>query len=475
VPYTSGWDTNEVQIKCAQPCGASTRALVLWLICLQTALRDKQLRNKDMKTHYSVIIIGGGQAGLSLSYCLKENRMLDHIIFEKNSIGYAWREKRWDSFCLVTPNWQCQLPGYPYTGNDPEGFMNKEEIVKYIENYVALFKPPIQEGVTVLKVSQNNQDGLFQIKTSIGEFTADKVVIAAGLYHNPKIPKIAERLPENILQIHSSDYKNPQSLPDGAVLIVGTGQSGCQIAEDLHLAGKKVHLCVGGAPRSPRQYRGKDVVDWLDKMGYYDLSIDEHPQKEQVRNKVNHYVTGRDGGREIDLRHFALEGMQLYGKLKDIKSGYLEFYDNLKENLDQADAVAESIKKTIDNFIAKNHIEAPIDPPYQPVWQPQEKTLQLDYKSANINSVIWSIGYQSDFSWVDIPVFDGKGYPSHQRGITRVSGFYFLGLPWLYTWGSGRFSGIGRDAAYLSDYILSRKKVSINHSSNIVNEFVLGS
>uniref|UniRef100_A0A832M3W6 MSMEG_0569 family flavin-dependent oxidoreductase n=1 Tax=Oscillatoriales cyanobacterium SpSt-402 TaxID=2282168 RepID=A0A832M3W6_9CYAN len=427
-----------------------------------------------MQTHYSVAIVGGGQAGLSISYCLKE-RGVDHIIFEKNQIGYSWRAKRWDSFCLVTPNWQCKLPGFSYQGNDPFGFMQKDEIVQYIETYAASFDPPIREGVEVQRVCKSaNQDG-FELTTSIGLYTADQVVIAAGNYHQPKIPKIAERLPEYIVQLHSSDYKNPQSLPNKAVLVVGTGQSGCQIAEDLHRAGRTVHLCVGGAPRSPRTYRGKDVVEWLEQMGYYDLSIDQHPQKEKVRAKANHYVSGRDGGKEIDLRQFALEGMQLYGKLKTISGTMLEFHNDLKQNLDQADAVAESIKKSIDEYIAKHQIQAPTEPPYNPVWQPAQEILKLDYEAANIGTVIWSMGYKTNFHWIDVPVFDGKGYPGHNRGITAVPGFYFLGLPWLYTWGSGRFSGIARDAVYLADAIVSRRKVAHLSDWGIVNEYLLGS
>jgi putative flavoprotein involved in K+ transport len=427
-----------------------------------------------MKNHYSVIIVGGGQAGLSMSYCLKE-RGFDHIVFEKNRIGHSWRSKRWDSFCLVTPNWQCKLPGYHYPGDDPNGFMQKDEIVKYIEHYAKSFDPPVKEGVEVSKVRKSRSQDVFELTTSIGDYTADQVVIAAGSYHIPKIPKIAERLPEHIVQIHSSEYKNPQSLPDKSVLVVGTGQSGCQIAEDLHLAGKQVHLCVGSAPRSPRRYRGKDVVDWLDQMGYYDLSIDEHPQKEKARTNTNHYVTGRDGGREIDLRQFSLEGMQLYGRLKTISSSHLEFWDDLKQNLDRADAVANNIKKSIDAFIEKNQIEAPTEPAYKPVWEPEEAVLKLDYEKANIGAVVWSTGYQPDFSWIEVPVFDGKGYPGHDRGVTGVQGLYFLGLPWLYTWGSGRFSGIARDATYLADYITARKKVSYSGAWSIVNEYLLGS
>lgn len=427
-----------------------------------------------MSSHYSVIVVGGGQAGLSISYCLKERRV-DHLVLERHQIGYAWREQRWDSFCLVTPNWQCQLPGFPYPGSDPQGFMQKDEILQYIQSYAASFDPPIREGVEVLKLRQHETQKHFKLITNIGEFTADQVVLAIGGYHQPKIPRLAEQLPRSILQLHSSQYKNSAALPPGSVLVVGTGQSGCQIAEDLHLAGRQVHLCVGGAPRSPRRYRGKDVVDWLDQMGYYDLAIDDHPQKEKVRAKANHYVTGRDGGREIDLRQFALEGMQLHGKLKDVDHSRLTFQPDLKQNLDQADAVAESIKATIDQFIAKHQIEAPIDPAYRPVWEPDAEIEAIDCEAMNIRSVIWCTGYESDYRWIEVPVFDGKGYPGHQRGVTGVWGLYFLGLPWLYTWGSGRFSGIARDAQYLADYLVARKRVSDNHAWSVVNEFLLGS
>ena len=426
-----------------------------------------------MTQHYPVIVVGGGQAGLSMSYCLKE-REIEHIVFEKNQIGYAWKSKRWDSFCLVTPNWQCTLPGYPYPGSDPHGFMRQDDIVAYIKSYAALFNPPVKEGVEVLSVRNSSAQGVFEVATSIGDFTADQVVVAAGSYHDPKIPALSQRLPKEIVQIHSSEYKNPESLSDKAVLVIGTGQSGCQIAEDLHLAGKQVHLCVGGAPRSPRIYRGKDVVDWLDQMGYYDLPIDEHPQKEKVRSNANHYVTGRDGGREIDLRRFTLEGMRLYGRLKAVHDHQLEFQDDLKQNLDYADGVAESIKTTIDRFIEKNQIEAPVEPPYQPVWEPEEMISELDVDAANIGTVIWCTGYQSDFSWVEIPLFDDKGYPDHERGVTPAWGLYFLGLPWLYTWGSGRFSGIARDAIFLGDYIQTRQRAAHSMPDRFVNDQALG-
>nr|WP_319421836.1 MSMEG_0569 family flavin-dependent oxidoreductase [Pleurocapsa sp. FMAR1] len=426
-----------------------------------------------IKKHYSVIVVGGGQAGLSISYCLK-GKGIDHIVLEKNHLGYSWQHKRWDTFCLVTPNWQCTLPGYHYPGDNPDGFMERDAIVEYIKDYAKSFNPPIKQGVEVFSVKKNNSQGLFELASSIGNYTADQVVVATGSYHQAKVPRMAEKFAVEVIQLHSSEYKNPKSLPEGEVLVVGSGQSGCQIAEDLHLAGRKTHLCVGGAPRSPRKYRGKDVVDWLDKLGYYNLSIDKHADPESVRNKTNHYLTGRDGGHEIDLRQFALEGMQLYGSLKDIQGDRLKFKPNLKHNLDHADDVAESIKRTIDDYIVRKEIDAPTEAAYQPVWQPEE-VAQLDYKKSNITSVIWCIGYQTNFSWVKIPVFDGKGYPSHDRGVTSARGLYFVGLPWLYTWGSGRFSGIARDAEYLSDYIANRMKYAYPGTLLAVNEAAIGS
>lgn len=403
--------------------------------------------------HYSVLIVGGGQAGLSMSYLLKE-KGISHLILEKNVLGHAWRNERWDSFCLVTPNWQCNLPGYRYTGVDPYGFMVKDEIVEFMDGYIASFRPPAAEGVAVLKVCRDD-DGRFVVETSRGTLTADQVVSAVGGYHLPIMPHAASRMPAHVTQIHSADYLNPQSLPAGEVLVVGTGQSGCQIAEDLHLVGRKVHLCVGDAPRVARRYRGKDVVEWLDHMKYYDLPVDRHPLGTGVREKTNHYVTGRDGGRDIDLRKFALEGMQLYGRFNDIQGGVAQFGDDLKANLDGADATSEKIKDSIDRYIAENGIDAPAEARYVPLWEPPaDIAASLDL--SRIAVVIWCIGFRTDFSWIREDIFDDRGYPGHERGVTAVPGLYFLGLPWQYTWGSGRFSGVARDAQHLLEHIEAR-------------------
>jgi putative flavoprotein involved in K+ transport len=401
--------------------------------------------------HIPVAVVGGGQAGLSVSYCLKQ-RGIDHIVFEKQTAMHVWSDKRWDNFCLVTPNWQCALPGHKYDGSDPDGFMKKDEIVAYLAGFRKSVDAPLREGVEVTRATPRLQGG-FDITTSDGAFRADQIVVASGGYHVSIVPRMAERIPKAVLQLHSEQYHNPQSLPDGAVLVVGSGQSGAQIAEDLHLAGRKVHLAIGAAPRCARFYRGRDVVAWLADMGYYDMPVDQHPLREGVRDNTNHYVTGRDGGRDIDLRKFASEGMELYGLLDDSDDATLRFRGGLRKALDEADRIYNGINASIDKYIAENGVAAPPPSVYTPVWQPAEERLSLDLAEGGISSIIWCIGFHPDFRWLDAPVFNGAGHPKHRRGVTEQPGVYFLGLPWLHTWGSGRFSGIARDALYLADRI----------------------
>jgi putative flavoprotein involved in K+ transport len=422
---------------------------------------------------HSVAVIGGGQAGLSISWYLTQSG-IDHVVLERERAAHTWRAERWDSFCLVTPNWQCQLPGFPYSGSDPHGFMLRDEIVDYMDGFVASFDPPLQEGVTVQHLRSDDQHG-FQLETTDGIHSAQQVVIATGAYQIPVIPRCAERFPGDVVQIHSSLYRNPSALPVGAVLVVGSGQSGCQIAEDLHLAGRKVYLCVGDAPRVARRYRGKDVVEWLHLMGYYDLPVHEHPLREGVRDKTNHYVTGRDGGRDIDLRQRALEGMELYGRLLDVAGEHLVCASDLNHCLDQADQVSENIKTSIDGFISKKVLPAPEEDRYRSPWAPPRERPQLDFRAAGIKSVVWCIGFRADYSWVDLPVFNGRGQPSHVRGVTPLAGAYFIGLPWLYTWGSGRFSGVARDAEFLAEHIKARIRSGALQRRRAVDIAAIGS
>jgi putative flavoprotein involved in K+ transport len=404
-----------------------------------------------MSQHHSVIVVGGGQSGLSVSHYLKQ-RGVDHLVLEKHEPVHTWRTQRWDSFCLVTPNWQCRLPGWEYRGDDPHGFMKKDQINDYLQGFVRHVDAPLRCGVTVQRATRRAQGG-FDVLTDQGSFSADQLVVASGGYHQPIIPRLAERLPADVLQLHSEQYRNPQALPPGRVLVVGNGQSGAQIAEDLHLAGREVVLATGDAPRCARFYRGKDVVTWLAEMNYYDMPVHEHPLREGVRDNTNHYVTGRDGGRDIDLRAFAGQGMQLYGHLEALDGETLRFAPTLRANLDHADRIYKGINASIDKYIAAAGIVAPPGEAYVPGWEPADERTELNLRQAGITSVVWCIGFQPDFRWLDAPVFNGRGQPGHVRGVTAVPGLYFIGLPWLHTWGSGRFSGVARDALYLAEQI----------------------
>ena len=404
--------------------------------------------------HLPVAVVGGGQAGLSASHFLARHG-IDHLVFERHRIGHAWREQRWDSFCLVTPNWQCRLPDFPYAGPDPDGFMVKDEIVRYVEAFAARVRPPIREGVGVSALALR-PDGRFALRTDAGDYTADNVVVAVSAYHRAAVPPAAGRLPADIVQVHSSAYRNPAALPPGGVLVVGSGQSGCQIAEDLHLAGRAVHLSLGSAPRSPRSYRGRDAIRWLDEMGQYRLTVAEHPKGRAVRRQANHYMTGRDGGREIDLRRFAAEGMRLYGRLAGVEGRMLAFRPDLRAKLDAADAVYLSIRAMIDRHIADNGIAAPEAPPYRPAWAPDHEPERLDLAEAGVGAVVWATGFRSDWGWIDAPAFTAEGEPDHARGVSAVPGLAFLGLPWLQSWGSGRFSGIAEDAEHVAAAIAAR-------------------
>jgi putative flavoprotein involved in K+ transport len=399
---------------------------------------------------YGAIVIGGGQAGLSASYWLSQAGV-DHVVFEKKSVMHKWRDERWDNFCLVTPNWQCQLPGHPYDGGDPHGFMVKQEILAYLDGFGRKTNAAVREGVEVKAVERERD--LFHVTTSEGRFLADAVFLATSLYGDPYRPRCAERVPDSIAQIHSAEYRNAAALPAGSVIVVGSGQSGAQIAEDLHLSGRYVHLVTGNAPRCARFYRGRDVVDWLTDIGQYEITVADEGMGHK-RQDTNHYLTGRDGGHDIDLRAFARDGMSLYGRLKDVANGRMIFEPNLEANLDGADRVYNGINALIDRYIADKGIEAPPGSVYEPVWTPHEEPEALDLVASGVAAIVWATGFTPDWSYVRLPIFDGSGYPVNRRGVTSVPGVFVLGLPWLWTWGSGRFLSVGRDAEHVVQHWL---------------------
>lgn len=409
----------------------------------------------DIRTHVPVVIVGAGQAGMSASYYLCRAG-IDHVVLERHQRFHAWKEDRWDSFCLVTPNWQCKLPDFPYCGDDPTGFMLKQEIIDYVEAFARSFDTPLHEGVTVTRVEKTGS--LFEVDTDQGLWSADHVIVASGGYDRPVVPPFAGKLSPEITQIHSKSYRRPSDIPAGTCLVVGTGQSGVQMMEDLRIAGRDVRLAVGPAPRSPRWYRGKDATDWLHRLGYYDVTIAEQPDPKSTEAKTNHYMSGRDGGHEIDLRRFALDGLQLYGSVAGMDGTRIRFMPDLEKNLDDADKSYIGIRKMIDDYIDREGIDAPEEPPFEKLWKPETEITEIDAAAEGITSILWCIGFRPDYDWLRVDCLDERGRPVHTRGVCDQAGIYFLGLGWLHTWGSGRFLGVAEDAAHVAKTITERHK-----------------
>lgn len=411
-----------------------------------------------MSEQIDTLIIGGGQAGLALSFYLTQQRRA-HVVLERGRVAETWRSQRWDSFTLVTPNWMTQLPGFPSQGADPDGFLSRDKVVSFLEHYAQSFQAPLHTGIQVTDVWQKPSGNGYLVETSEDTFEAANVVLATGGFPRPKLPQASSTIPVNIMQLHSSQYYRPGRLPSGAVLVVGSGQSGSQIAEELHQSGRQVYLCVSRCGRSPRHYRGKDVMWWVNQMGGYDRTVDSLPSPESTF-ACHPDLSGKDGGHEINLRQLASEGVILLGHLVAIQGSRAVVAPDLEENLRRADDQATQLTHAIDNFVLRTGMDVPIDSSAEDasaVWvPPAEPILEIDLYAAGVSTVIWATGFQIDFGWVHVPVFDEAGAPLHQRGITSSPGLYFLGLPWLYKEKSALLFGIGEDAAYLASAIESR-------------------
>lgn len=408
-----------------------------------------------MVTKIETIIVGGGQGGLSTSYFLSQQGK-EHVVLEKSlQAGNAWRNGRWDSFTMLTPNWSFLLPGAEYRANDPSGFMARDEIVARFEQYIAQFRLPIQYNERVISIEQNERSFGYRVITEEVTWEARNVVIATGLFQHPKRLSLNADLPERILQLHSGEYRNPGSLPDGDVLVVGSAQSGCQIAEELYQKGRKVYLCVGSAGRVPRRYRGKDVYEWLNLSGFLDRTVDKLPSP-KAKFAGNPHISGKDGGKTLNLHKFARDGVQLLGRLQSITDEKIWFAQDLKENLIKADKFEEEIVKIIDDFIIRTGITTPQE--QLPVFRDgfiQKEVTEINLKSSRISTIIWANGYNFDFSLVKLPVRGGDGFPIQNRGVTAFPGLYFIGLPWLNKQKSGLLLGVGESAEYIASVIAS--------------------
>jgi putative flavoprotein involved in K+ transport len=407
-----------------------------------------------MSQRINTVIVGGGQAGLAISYYLKQEGR-EHVVLERaTAVANAWRNERWDSFTLVTPNFQVRMPGAEYNGDNPYGFMSKEEVVKYFDDYVELFDLPVHCGIEVFSVEK--QGKRYAVRTSEVDYEADNVVIATGLYQSPRIPLFSVHISSNIVQIHSSQYRNPSSLPSGAVLVVGTGQSGAQIAQELYQSGRKVYLSIGSAGRVPRRYRGKDINDWFTWMGMFDTKVEEL-KSPKLKFHAHPQISGKNGGQSLNLHQFVRDGVVLLGHVRDARGGRVIVAPDLKETLSKVDQFEIDALKMVDEFIARRGLTAPLQMVHKlRDGYEQEVVTELNLEEAGISTIIWAIGYSFDFSMVKLPVVDVDGYPLQKRGVTEYEGLYFLGMPWLHSRKSGILFGVGDDAAYLAAHIAAR-------------------
>jgi putative flavoprotein involved in K+ transport len=402
-------------------------------------------------------VIGGGQAGLALSYYLTQQGRA-HVVLEQGRVAESWRSKRWDSLTLVGPNWTLQLPGFPYQGADPDGFMAKDDVTTFLERYAQSFQAPLRTGVRVIAVEDKPAGDGYVVRMEDTTCEATNVVIATGEYQVPKIPPCGAHLPPEVMQIAAYQYRRPEALPPGAVLVVGSGESGCQIAEELRHTGRTVYLSTGTTGWVPRRYRGRDCIWWAVQAGLFEQTVDTLPPGRP--KYVGPQVTSTDGGHDLNLHTLARAGIILLGRLRDIDADRVRFAPDLHENIAKSDAVATNFANAIDAYIHTHGIDAPVEdlPRYTQAYDASGTAplLELDVKATRLATVIWATGYRPDFSWLRVPVFDAEGYPIHKRGVTSHSGLYFLGLDWLHKRRSGMFLGIGEDAEYLASCIATR-------------------
>lgn len=413
-----------------------------------------------MSDTIETIIVGGGQAGLATSYYLSQQKR-EHIVLEQAAqAGNAWRNERWDSFTFVSPNWSIRMPGAEYHGSDPDGFMPRDEIVRYFEQYVERFRLPVRYNTHVTSIEQTGANGGYAVKTVDAEFQARNVVIAVGLFQKPKIPSFSSQIARDVLQLPASQYRNPGMLPPGAALVVGSAQSGVQVAEDLLLSGRTVYLGVGKVGRVPRRYRGKDIFTWLDLTGFFDRVTEVLPSP-QARFAGNPQVSGARGGHSVNLHQFARDGVRLLGHLQGVDGDKILLAPDLTENLARTDKIEADLIGSIDGYIERNGIAAP--PETLPVLRDgfdAPVIRELNLRDANITSIIWTTRFSFDFSWVRPAALDSDGFPIQKHGVADQPGLYFVGLPWLPEQKTGLLLGVGEQAAHVATHIAENRKAS---------------
>ena len=413
-------------------------------------------------TMLDTVIVGAGQAGLGVSYFLQQNGN-NHIVYERGRIGESWVSQRWDSFRLNTPNVRNALPGLSYNGPDADGFSRPETLLNYFQGYVDRFQLPVRTGVTVISVERADDQESFLVRTRTDDgqeesVASRSVVIASGIQRVPRIPALQAKLPGHMTQHHTGDYRNPQGLPPGAVVVVGSGQSGCQITEDLLAAGRTVYLCTSKVGRVPRRYRGKDLIEWWVDMKFWDVTY-ASLQDKSISRAAQPQISGIGRyGHTVSLQYLASQGVAILGRLLDIESGTLILGEDAAANVHFADEFSQRVKNDIDAYLGRLNITPPPledDPADQPDPEAQcVSTLrELQLQDSNISTVIWATGFTGDFSWIHLPVLDDQNKPIHERGVSQERGLYFIGFPWLNSRKSGIIYGIEEDANFIGNAI----------------------
>lgn len=399
------------------------------------------------------LVIGGGQAGLAMSYCLRQ-RGQEHVILERHGVAERWRSERWDSLAFQSPNWNVRLPGFAFSAADPDAFASRDEIFRFIEDYAAVIRAPLRCGQPATSLRRTSDGTRLTVETPAGSFEAKNVVVATGPFQRPVAPL---QIGGSALHLHSSRYRNPQSLPPGAVLVIGSANSGAQIAEELCSAGRRVFLSVSRHRRIPRRYRGKDYTWWYLAFNEGDTTIDRRGDEPAPR-----LLTGVGGGRDLDLHQLAADGVVLLGRVLGGRDGQLAIADDLGDNLARGDASFVDFTRQADELAVRQGFDLPpSDADVAGLRHRADVTdslRKLDLSTAGISTIIWANGYRYDFGWVELPVFasgtsSSGRVPMHKRGVTAVPGVYFLGLPWLHKLKSAFLNGVGEDAEYLADHI----------------------
>lgn len=400
------------------------------------------------------LVVGGGQAGIALSEHLGD-RGVPHLVLEKNRIAEAWRSGRWDALVTNGPVWHDRFPNLEFQNSQPDEFVGKDAVADYLESYAKMVQAPIRTGVEVIKAKRLAGQAGFLVETSEGQIEAKRLVAATGAFQQPVIPPIVPDAAD-LTQLHSFHYKNPNQLAEGAVLVVGAGSSGAQIADELQRAGRKVFLSVGPHDRPPRRYRGRDFVWWLGVLGLWDIAA-QAPGTEHVTISVS----GAYGGRTMDFRRLASEGVTLLGLTDTFADGRLSFRDDLQKNIAGGDANYKEMLDAADAYLERNGLDLPAEPEARNVWPDPDcltnPITSLDLAQEGITTIIWATGFRQDFSWMDLDAFDDKGAPVHQRGVSIEPDVYFLGLPWQSRRGSTFLWGVWHDAKHIADQIATQR------------------